>query len=93
VLEIIAGSYPVGSDASGITALMVLRVEGVFQRGDMVVCRGADGVELARGLVNYSSQEIQKLRGQFVEAFSRQIGYVAEPHIISHENLVVHAAR
>lgn len=92
VLEIIAGSYPVESNTSGITALMVLRVEGVFQRGDMVVCRGADGVELARGLVNYSSQEIQKLRGQFVEAFSRQIGYVAEPDIISHENLVAYAA-
>jgi glutamate 5-kinase len=92
VLEIIAGSYPAGSDTSGITALMILRIEGVFQRGDMVVCRGADGVELARGLVNYSSQEIQKLRGQFVEAFSRQIGYVAEPDIISHENLVAYAA-
>jgi glutamate 5-kinase len=92
VLEIIAGSYPVEANTSGITALMVLRVEGVFQRGDMVVCRGADGVELARGLVNYSSQEIQKLRGQFVEAFSRQIGYVAEPDIISHENLVAYAA-
>lgn len=85
-LEIIDGS---ASATTGITALMILRSEGVFQRGDMVVCRGADGVEWARGLVNYSSQEIQKLRGQFVEAFSRQIGYVAEPDIISRENLVV----
>jgi glutamate 5-kinase len=91
VLEIIAGSYSGVSDANGITALMILRVEGVFQRGDMVVCRSADGTELARGLVNYSSQEIQKLRGQFVEAFSRQIGYVAEPDIISHENLVAYS--
>jgi glutamate 5-kinase len=90
VLEIIAGSHAGVSDVSGITALMILRVEGVFQRGDMVVCRGPDGTELARGLVNYSSQEIQRLRGQFVEAFTRQIGYVAEPEIISHENLVSH---
>ncbi|MDE1194862.1 MAG: glutamate 5-kinase [Pseudomonas sp.] len=88
VLEIITGSNDGVPDASGITALMILRVEGVFQRGDMVVCRGADGAELTRGLVNYSSQEIQKLRGQFVEAFPRQIGYVAEPDIISHENRV-----
>lgn len=87
-LEIIAGSYGEISEGEGVTALMILRVEGVFQRGDMVVCRGPDGAELARGLVNYSSQEIQRLRGQFVEAFSRQIGYVAEPAIISHENLV-----
>jgi len=92
VLEIIVGSYHGVPDASGITALMILRVEGVFQRGDMVVCRGADGAELARGLVNYSSQEIQKLRGQFVEAFSQQIGYVAEPDIISQENLVACSA-
>lgn len=91
-LEIIAGSYGEVSEASGITALMILRVEGVFQRGDMVVCRGPDGAELARGLVNYSSQEIQRLRGQFIEAFSRQIGYVAEPAIISHENLVTYTA-
>ena len=92
VLEIIAGSYGEVAEGSGVTALMILRVEGVFQRGDMVVCRGPDGAELARGLVNYSSQEIQRLRGQFVEAFPRQIGYVAEPAIISHENLVTYVA-
>jgi glutamate 5-kinase len=91
VLEIIAGSYGELSEGGGVTALMILRVEGTFQRGDMVVCRGPDGVELARGLVNYSSQEIQRLRGQFVEAFARQIGYVAESAIISHENLVTYA--
>lgn len=90
VLEIVLGAPDGLPENSGITALMILRAEGVFQRGDMVVCRGADGAELARGLVNYSSQEIQRLRGQFVEAFSRQIGYVAEPDIISLENLVTY---
>jgi len=92
VLELIAGSYAGITQEGGVTALMILRVEGVFQRGDMVICRGPDGAELARGLVNYSAQEIHRLRGQFVEAFARQIGYVAEPDIISRENLVAFAA-
>lgn len=87
-LEIIAGPASANRFGEGISALMILRVEGIFQRGDMVICRGADGAELARGLVNYSSQEIQRLRGQFVEAFARQIGYVAEPQIMSVGNMV-----
>lgn len=91
-LEIIAGFQGAVTGSDGVTALMILRVEGVFQRGDMVVCRGADGVELARGLVNYNSQEIARLRGQFVEGFVRQIGYVAEPAVISAENLVAYGA-
>ncbi|WP_448647412.1 glutamate 5-kinase [Pseudomonas mohnii] len=72
----------------GVTATSVLKVDGTFQRGDVVICRGADGKELVRGLVNYSSQEIMRLRGLFLDEFSKQIGYTAEPFIMSPDNLV-----
>jgi glutamate 5-kinase len=72
----------------GITATSILKVDGTFQRGDMVICKGADGKELIRGLVNYSSQEIIRLRGSFIDEFTKRIGYTSERYIISPNNLV-----
>lgn len=46
----------------------VKTVQGSFRRGEMVVCVGPDGVEVARGLANYSALEAQKIIGQSSEA-------------------------
>ena len=41
----------------------VTRVDGDFDRGDLVVCYAPGGEEIARGLVNYSAEESAGLSG------------------------------
>lgn len=68
----------------GVTA-----VTGLFRRGDVVLCRGPDGVEVARGLVNYSAEECRRLQGQPSSRIVELLGYVDEPELIHRDNMVV----
>lgn len=41
----------------------ITRVEGAFRAGDAVSVCAEDGRELARGIVNYSSEELEQIKG------------------------------
>ncbi|MFT6431508.1 MAG: glutamate 5-kinase, partial [Halopseudomonas sp.] len=78
--------------ASGSKSLLpvgVVAVEGAFRRGEMVVCVGPDGKEVARGLVNYSALDAGRILGQSTEAVARILGYVDEPEMVHRDNLVL----
>ena len=67
----------------------VKTVQGSFRRGEMVVCVGPDGQEVARGLANYSALEAQKIIGQPSDAIEALLGYSAEPELVHRDNLVL----
>ncbi|MEO8102645.1 MAG: glutamate 5-kinase [Betaproteobacteria bacterium] len=67
----------------------VTRVDGAFDRGEVVSCVAAGGREIARGLVNYSSAEAQKLAGKPTSEIETLLGYIAEPELIHRDNLVL----
>jgi len=67
----------------------VTRVDGDFGRGDLVVCLGPDGEEVARGLVNYSAEESRRIIGQPSSRIESLLGYVDEPELIHRDNLVL----
>jgi glutamate 5-kinase len=64
-------------------------VEGDFSRGDVIAVRDPQGLEVARGLANYSSSEARKLCRKASADFERLLGYVAEPEMIHRDNLVL----
>ncbi|MNO10367.1 Glutamate 5-kinase [compost metagenome] len=64
-------------------------MQGSFRRGEMVVCVGPDGHEVARGLANYSALEAQKIIGQPSDAIESILGYIAEPELVHRDNLVL----
>jgi glutamate 5-kinase len=64
-------------------------VRGNFSRGDMVSCRGPDGREVARGLVNYSADETRRIMGSPSRAIESILGYQAEEELIHRDNLVL----
>ena len=68
----------------GVTA-----VSGAFERGDLVACVSRDGLEVARGLVNYGADDAQKLCGQPSQNIEALLGYVDEPELIHRDNLVL----
>jgi glutamate 5-kinase len=67
----------------------VTRVEGEFERGDLVVCFGPGGEEVARGLVNYSAAESRRIIGHASKRIESILGYVDEPELIHRDNLVL----
>jgi glutamate 5-kinase len=67
----------------------VKRVEGDFNRGDIVVCLDAQGREVARGLANYSSAEAARIIGQPSDRIEAILGYVDAPELIHRDNMVV----
>ena len=74
-----------------LLAVGVSGVEGTFTRGDVVSCVDRNGVEVARGLVNYNSDEAGRIKGQSTEAISEILGYREDDELIHRDNLVVSA--
>lgn len=70
--------------AAGIT-----RTEGDFQLSDAVVLCDGEGKEIARGIVNYNSSEIQQIQGEHSENIVTILGYMGAETIIHRDNLVV----
>jgi glutamate 5-kinase len=68
----------------GVTA-----VSGEFERGDPIACLGPSMEEIARGLVNYSSEETRRIKGRPSADIEGILGYVDEPELIHRDNLVV----
>ena len=76
---------------SGVSLLAVgvTAVRGTFRRGEVVACLDDTGQEVARGLVNYASDEIDRLRGRASREIEGILGYVVEPELIDRDNMVV----
>jgi glutamate 5-kinase len=69
---------------SGIT-----KVEGSFDVGDYVRCLGRDGRKIAKGLTNYSSKDLEKIRGKKTSEIEKVLGYKYSDEVIHRDNLVI----
>jgi glutamate 5-kinase len=64
-----------------------------FAAGDVVSILGAEGEEFARGLVNYSAEEVERIKGRKSSEIERVLGYKHSDEIIHRDNLVIVEAR
>ena len=76
-------------EGKSLLPIGVVAVDGVFGRGEIVGCFGPDGREIARGLVNYSSQEAARILRKPSSEIETILGYVDEPELIHRDNLVL----
>lgn len=67
----------------------LIGLDGTFQREDTVRLCNIHGQEIARGLVNYTHQELQKIRGQRSEDIAAILGYAGEDTVVHRDNLVL----
>jgi glutamate 5-kinase len=79
----------VRAEGKSLLPIGMTGVSGEFSRGDVIAVRDADGVELARGLANYSSVEARLLCRKPSTEFERLLGYVAEPEMVHRDNMVL----
>jgi glutamate 5-kinase len=64
-------------------------VRGAFGVGECVRCLDSQGREFARGLVNYSAQELNQIKGLHTSKIEKVLGYKAYDEIIHRDDLVV----
>ena len=70
--------------AAGIT-----KVEGDFNQLDAVQLCNAEGKEIARGIVNYSGEELQQIKGHHSDRILEILGYVGAETVVHRDNLVL----
>ncbi|MBE9077114.1 glutamate 5-kinase [Romeria aff. gracilis LEGE 07310] len=67
----------------------ITEVEGEFQRQDAVLLCDSTGQEIARGLVNYSHSELQKIQGHRSADIPKLLGYEGPETVVHRDNLVL----
>ncbi len=89
-LELDAGAVEVlRHGGKSLLAVGVTAARGNFARGEVVLCLDPAGAAVAKGLVNYSSAETQKILGCATRDIEGRLGYVREPELMHRDNLVL----
>jgi glutamate 5-kinase len=70
--------------AAGVTGVL-----GTFHAGDPVDIAGPDGVAVARGLVNFDSEELPALLGRSSHDLKRELGAAYEREVVHRDDLVL----
>jgi glutamate 5-kinase len=78
-------------DGASLLPIGVTEIRGEFRPGDLVTVLDSDGTEVARGLVNYSSAEVEAIMGAHSSEISELIGREGEPQVIHRDDMVVTA--
>ncbi|HZH06868.1 MAG TPA: glutamate 5-kinase [Lautropia sp.] len=86
-------------DRGAVTALLssgrsllpigVTEVRGEFERGELVAILDPEGRELARGLVNYASNDARRVMRQPSGRIESILGFMEEPELIHRDNLIL----
>ena len=89
-LRLDAGAVKVIRDGGkSLLPVGVKAIEGAFTRGEIVSCLDSEGREVARGLVNYGSEEATRIIGKASDKIESILGYIDEPELIHRDNMVV----
>ncbi|MFM7167579.1 MAG: glutamate 5-kinase [Planctomycetaceae bacterium] len=72
-----------------LLAVGIRDVLGDFESGSLVGLQAPDGAEFARGLANYSADEIRRIRGRRSDQIASALGHVPFGEVIHRDNLAV----
>jgi glutamate 5-kinase len=67
----------------------IMNVEGDFSVGDPVVCLDTESKIIAKGLVNYSSDEIKKIQGLKTSRIEQVLGYKHYDEVMHRDNMAI----
>jgi glutamate 5-kinase len=72
-----------------LLAVGITDVQGEFESGSLVGLRTKDGTDIARGLANYSSDEIRRIQGRRSDQIAAALGHVPYGEVIHRDNLAL----
>ena len=88
-IHVDAGAVAALGRGKSLLPVGVVRVEGVFARGDAVIIRGPDGAEVGRGLVAYDRDDAARLVGKNSERIEAILGYRGRSEMIHRDDLAL----
>jgi glutamate 5-kinase len=74
---------------ASLLAAGIVKVTGSFEPGDPVDLVAADGTPVARGLVNYDSDELPSLAGRSTAELAEHLGASYEREVVHRDDLVL----
>jgi len=75
-----------------LLAIGVTQVSGDFERGDVVACVDSQGVEIARGLINYSASDTRRIMRQPSHKIEAILGSMTDDELMHRDNMVLFSA-
>ena len=67
----------------------ITSIRGSFSIGDTVMIKSKKGIEMARGLVNYTAADLKKIRGHHTKDIPSLLGRETAGEVIHRDNLVL----
>lgn len=74
---------------SSLLPVGVREVQGDFQSGDVVAVQDTQAREIARGLVNYTADDMRQIAGKHTVEFEKILGYHPYDEAIHRDNLIL----
>jgi glutamate 5-kinase len=67
----------------------IVKIEGQFNIGDYVSCVDKEGKKIAKGLTNYSSEDLEQIKGKKTSEIEKLLGYKYSDEVIHRDNMVI----
>ncbi|MFQ3574088.1 MAG: PUA domain-containing protein, partial [Thermodesulfovibrionales bacterium] len=67
----------------------ISKVEGFFNVGDPVLCLDTSRKKIAKGIVNYSSSDIDRIKGKRTDNIESLLGYKYADEVVHRDNLAL----
>jgi len=84
-----AGAVRALGEGKSLLPIGVVEVQGEFERGAAVGCLSPEGVEVARGLINYGSSDSRRIARRASQDIEGILGYIDESEMIHRDNLIL----
>ncbi len=88
VIEIDKGANDAILSSGSLLPSGILRVEGEFDAG-VIVSINYNNQEIAKGIVEYSSDELEKIKGEHTDQIEKILGYKNHESAVKRENMVI----
>jgi glutamate 5-kinase len=89
VVHIDAGAEKALSSGKSLLPAGVTRLDGLFDRGDAVIIRSADGRELGRGLIAYAKAEAERIIGRRSADIETILGYAGSDELVHRDDMAL----
>jgi glutamate 5-kinase len=76
-------------EGKSLLPIGVIAVNGQFRRGEVITCVDENGNAIARGLTNYTGNEVRRIMRHSSAQIEAILGYVEGPELIHRDNMVL----
>lgn len=81
--------HAIAQSGRSLLPIGIVMVEGRFEKGDVVALCDKSGKELARGLTNYPSTEIERIKGLKSVHIAQVLGHCPYQEVVHRDNLAI----